>query len=187
MLVAFGLIAATLWFGLIGLLRPSGDPAATTVARAPGAAGPAGTAGTAASARPGTPALAAASDIQLVRLTEAELTESLRQALARESGGVQVDNPRVRIVGGRLEVTGQARGILPLPLDFRLIGRAEARDGRPVVAVERVEGVGVPLPDAAARRLESLVNAAAPIALPAGVTVTRIEAGDGALTVYGRR
>ena len=102
-------------------------------------------------------------------------------------GGIQVDNPRVRVVDGRLEVTGQARGILPLPLDFRLVGRAEARDGRPVLVVERVEGVGVPLPEPAARRLETLVNAAAPIPLPAGVEVTRIEAGDGALIIYGRR
>src|SRR5688572_30839616 len=105
MLVALALVAATLWFGLIGLLRPSGGPAATMVARLPGLGATATLPATTrppATARPGAPALAAASDSQLARLTEADLTESLRQALAREPGGVQVDNPRVRVVDGRL-------------------------------------------------------------------------------------
>ena len=48
-------------------------------------------------------------------------------------------------------------------------------------------GVGLPLPEFAARQLESLVNARALVPVPAGVEVTRVEAADGALTVFGRR
>ena len=60
MLVALALVGATLWFGLIGLLRPSGGPAATMVARLPGlgvtATPPAATRSPVpATARPGAP------------------------------------------------------------------------------------------------------------------------------------
>jgi hypothetical protein len=202
-LIAFGFVAAAIWFGVVGLFGPDAlrsAPAARTATpvaaptraaspvsgtpTAPAATGPGAVA-----SRPALPATAApaAGEAQLVRLTDAELTVALRAALAAEPGGAVIDEPQVRVSGGKVEVTGRLRGVVPLPIDVRIVGRVDVRDGQPVVAVERVEGVGVPLPPLAARRIEALINSLALVPLPEGVTVTRVDHGEGALTVYGRR
>lgn len=194
-LVAVGLIGATLWFGALGLLGPGGGPLATAVARSgaptPPPARPPATPPPAApppaAARQGPSAPAATGDGQLVRLTEAELTEALRLALAQTPNGALIGNPRVRIAGDRLELAGQVQGMAPLPIDFRLTGRLELRQGQPVLAIERLDGAGVPLPEPAVRRLEQTLNALTLVPIPAEIEVTRIEAGGGLLTVYGRR
>ena len=195
MLIAAGLIGATLWFGALGLLGPGGGPLATVVARggapAPPPARPSATPPLAVpppvAARQGLSTPAATGDSQLVRLSEAELTETLREALAQSPSGALIGNPRVRLAGGRLELTGRLQGVTPLPLDFRLTGRVDMRQGQPVLAIERLEGVGVPLPEPALRQLEQTIDVLTLVPVPAGIEVTRVEAGEGHVTVYGRR
>jgi hypothetical protein len=138
-------------------------------------------------ARPALTTPNATGETELLRLTEAELTEALRRALAQEQGGALLVNPSVRVAGGRLELTGQVQGLVPLPIDIRLIGQPAIRDGAPAIVVERVEGLGVPLPDPAARRLELALSTVSLAPMPAGIEVTRLAANDGVLVVYGRR
>jgi hypothetical protein len=186
MLIAAGLIGATLWFGALGLLGPGGGPLATVVARG-GAPAPPLAVPPPVAARQGLSTPAATGDSQLVRLSEAELTETLREALAQSPSGALIGNPRVRLAGGRLELTGRLQGVTPLPLDFRLTGRVDMRQGQPVLAIERLEGVGVPLPEPALRQLEQTIDVLTLVPVPAGIEVTRVEAGEGHVTVYGRR
>ena len=194
-LVAMGLVAAALWFGAAGFLASDGilvgkssitAVASLSVPERPGAdiSRPTGSVTAPGPLSSGTPSL---SETELARLTDTDLTLALRRAVAAEQGGVLITDPTVRISGGKLELTGQLRGLVPLPVDVRVVGRIEIRDGQPIVVVERVEGVGVPLPALAARRLEVLINSLTVVPLPADVIVTRIDAGDGVLTVIGRR
>jgi hypothetical protein len=200
-LLAFGFVAAAMWFGVAAVFGPdaltsaprptSTPPAGTAIAPPRPAGSPTGVVAipspppTLASPTPGPQS--PAPDTQLARLTDAELTAGLRSAMAAEVGGAVIDEPQVRVSGGKVELTGRLRGVVPLPIDIRVVGRVEVRDGQPVVVVERVEGVGVPLPALAARRLEMLINSLALVPLPEGVTVTRVDHGEGVLTVYGRR
>ncbi|MCC6626294.1 MAG: hypothetical protein IT340_02710 [Chloroflexi bacterium] len=206
-LIAFGFVAAAIWFGVVGLIGPDAFTSASRPTPIPPASGATasprladsptgGVLPTATVAGPGpvAPGSAGAAtvapgsgEVQLARLTDAELTAGLRAALAAEQGGAVIDEPRVRISGGKVELTGRLRGVVPLPIDVLIVGRIDVRDGQPVVAVERVEGVGVPLPPLAARRIELLINSLALVPLPEGVTVTHVDHGEGALTVYGRR
>lgn len=198
-LIAFGFVAAAIWFGVVGLIGPdaftsvsrptplppaSGATASPRLAGSPTVAGP----GPVATGPAGAATVGPVSgEVQLARLTDTELTAGLRAALAAEQGGAVIDEPRVRTRGGKVELTGRLRGVVPLPIDVLIVGRIDVRDGQPVVAVERVESGGVPLPPLAARRIEFLINSLALVPLPEGVTVTRVDAGEGVLTVYGRR
>jgi hypothetical protein len=187
--MAIILVAAAVWYGAIGILGARDPLVVTMVARIPvgGTSSPGPTVTRGPTPRLAPPATPLPGETLLVRLTEAELTEAVRRSTAIESGGVKFDDARVRLRGGRAEVTGQVKGLLPAPVEVQVTGRVEVREGRPFVAVERVEGVGLALPEMAAQQLEQLINSQAVIPVEPGVTVTRIDTTEGAVTVYGRR
>lgn len=188
--IALGLVAAALFLGVVGAFGPelaalapgTGRAGATTTARV----------GTATAVVPVTPrpagptATRAAGETQLARLTEAELTQALQAALGGQKDAPLLENVRVTASGGRLTVRGVLRG-LPLPVDVELSGRVEVSGGRPRIAVERVEGAGVPLPDGVRERLQEAVNAVNLLPVRGEVEITRVETGEGIVTIFGRR
>ena len=188
--IALLLVVAALFFGAMAVMGPEMRDLISGSRRAGGVGTPsAAVTGTALPRATPTPvrptATAAPGETQLTQLTDADLTQALQTALAGRKDGPTLENARVQATGGRVIARGVLRGLLPVGVE--ITGRVEVRNGRPLLVVERVEGAGLPLPESARQELEGLVNAMNLMPTRTDVEVTRVEVGEGVVTVFGRR
>jgi hypothetical protein len=167
-------------------------PAGRSASKAtPGTGGPApsGNGGARPTAPPpvaATAAPAAPDEVALATVTEDDLHSALQRSLAARGDGPSLEETRVRVAGGRIIVQGKTTG-LPIALNVTITGRAEVRDGRPRIVVSDVASEGFPLPDFLRDELQRQVDQLNLTPLPEGIEITRIEHGDGVVTIYGRR
>ena len=188
--IALLLVVAALFFGALAVMGPEMRELISGSRRAGGVGTPlAAVTATALPRATPTPgratATAAPGETQLTQLTDADLTQALQTALAGRKDGPTLENARVQATGGRVIARGVLRGLLPVGVE--ITGRVEVRSGRPLLVVERVEGAGWPLPESARQELEGLVNAMNLMPTRTDVEVTRVEVGEGVVTVFGRR
>ena len=120
-----------------------------------------------------------------VEIDEQEATSRLVEALATKPNTPRLDNPQVTFRDGRVQLRGTTRDT-PIPINVLVVGRVEARDGRLVTEVERIDTGRFPLPGPlkdqvaeAATNVEQLNRG-----LPLYVTDVRVL--DGRLAVTGR-
>lgn len=198
-LVAAAMIGATLMVGASDLLTNRSSLLAPLVASPRPLTGtpPTGDGtgrGSAGGAAPARPAFGLAAptttpvpgEVMLGRWTDEELSAVIRSRIGSQAGGLSLAEPHVRVSRDQIEVTGQLAG-LPLPLDILATGRIEVRERRPVIVIDRLEGVGLPLPAPARDRLQELLDRLALLSEQPGVELTRVELAPGLVTLHGRR
>lgn len=191
-LLALGMIALTVWVGARAIFAGAAATVPTLVAQvptvvlpSPAPTWPPATVVSRPAVTP-TPRQAATDEVELVRLTEAELTVAIREALAESPDGSLLEGASARLTPGRVTVTGSYRGLM-VPIPITVVGRPEVRDRQPSIRVESVEGAGMELPEAVRDTINMMLQAENVIPTPGGTEITRIDLLEGELAVFGRR
>jgi hypothetical protein len=118
-------------------------------------------------------------------LSDADLTTAVAYFLAT-SPDVPFSKVRVTVAGGRVVINGTATGAAA-GLPVRATLKVEARDGHPVVQVEKVSLGSTPLPGFIRQQVIDQANASLDLSqYDLGVTVEAITLGTGTITVRGK-
>lgn len=127
----------------------------------------------------------AGSEVALV-LEEAELNAYLAAQLARQNDQT-IRNPRVRMTGGRMEITADITQVITMEAKAVVVP-ATGSDGRPRLRVESVNVGSIPVPEGFVSQIQRVVDTLLVDYLAdsgVGMEITSLEITEGQLIVRG--
>ncbi len=130
-------------------------------------------------------AIANAAAPTTVEITDQEATSKFAAALAADPAAPQVADPRVAFRDGRVYLSGTTRDT-PIPVNVVVVARAEARDGRLVATVERIDTGRLPLPGPLRDQITAAVASLDRLNDDLPIYVTDLRVLDGRLALTGR-
>jgi len=128
-------------------------------------------------------------DLVTLTYTEAELTDTLIQELAKQKSPI-IKNPRVILRAGEIEVYGSMklgffRGEVHLKVDFSIDA-----EGNPLVKIISADIHGVPLPSGLRNLFSNMIAQGITsnrVSEAAGFRLLEVQVTDGLLTVTGQK
>ena len=120
-----------------------------------------------------------------IEIDEQEATSKLVEALATKPNAPRLDNPQVTFRDGRVHLRGTTRDT-PIPINVLVVGRVEARDGRLVSEVERIDTGRFPLPGLLKDQIAEAATNVEQLNRGLPLYVTDVRVLDGRLAVTGR-
>ncbi len=120
-----------------------------------------------------------------VEITDQEATSKFAEALAADPDLPRLDDPQVAFRDGRIHFSGTTRDT-PIPVNVVVVGRAEARDGRLVPVVERIDTGRLPLPGPLRDHITGAVGNLDRLNDDLPIYVTDLRVLDGRLALTGR-
>ena len=120
-----------------------------------------------------------------VEIDEQEATSKLAESLASNPNAPRLDNPQVTFRDGKIQLRGTTRDT-PIPVNILVVGRIEARDGRLVTEVERIDTGRFPLPGALTDQIAGAATNLDELNRNLPVYVSEVRVLDGRIAVTGR-
>lgn len=120
-----------------------------------------------------------------VEISEQEATSKLVETLASDPTLPRIDNPQVTFRDGKVIVSGISRDA-PVPITVVVVGRVEARDGKLVTTVERIDTGRFPLPYALQQQITGLATNTRLLNESLPIAVNDVQVLDGRMLVTGQ-
>jgi hypothetical protein len=120
-----------------------------------------------------------------VEIDEQEATSKLVETLTAEPSAPQIDNPQVAFRDGLIYLSGVSQDA-PVPVNVVIVGRVEARDGKLVVTVERIDTGRFPLPGALKDQIIDIASDTDRLNEQLPIIVNAVRVLDGRLVLTGQ-
>lgn len=120
-----------------------------------------------------------------VEIDEQEATSKLVETLAAEPSAPQVENPQVTFREGKVYLSGISHDA-PVPVNVVIVGLVEARDGKLVITVERIDTGRFPLPGALKDQIIDIASDTDRLNEQLPIIVNEVRVLDGRLVLTGQ-
>jgi hypothetical protein len=120
-----------------------------------------------------------------VEFDDQEATSKLAEVLAAEPSAPRIENPQVAFRDGKVYLSGVSRDTF-VPMNIVIIGRIEARDGKLVTTVERIDTGRLPIPDSLRDQITGIASDPNLLNEDLPIVVNDVQVLDGRLVLTGQ-
>lgn len=121
-----------------------------------------------------------------LRLTNEEATSYLALKLEEAGGEAPISDLRVWFTPGKIHITGDFSGLVPIQAYVAIVASAEILDGELQITIEKASAGSIPLPAAVLTSLSQTINETFQES-QIGFQIIDVEIGEGEMIITGRR